>query len=50
MHTHVYMYTNICMCVREKDDDCHISDNVPRCSYNSRICIDIITQMSKMVF
>ena len=49
--THVYMYTNVCMCLcaRERDDDCHISDNVVRCSYNSRISLslDILNEMSE---
>ncbi len=47
-HACIYTYINAYVCKR--DDDCHISDNVPRCSYNRRICIDTVTQMSKMVF
>lgn len=32
----------------ERDDDCHISDNVVRCSYNSRISLslDMLIEMS----
>jgi len=48
VNTHVYIHTNVYE--SERDDDCHISDNVPRCSYNNRIYIDTITQMSKIGF
>jgi len=50
-YTFVYIYICVCVCVRENDDDCHFSDNVPRCSYNKRILYrHQLTQMSKLLF